>query len=73
MKPTPYKTKSGLQIGLMYEPPRVYESSDDMERLQSALIGRGQPLSSLLRDWSGYLGLLAVVLAMLIVANCKGA
>jgi hypothetical protein len=38
MKATPYTTKSGIQIGCMYEPPRKWEESVDMENLQSALI-----------------------------------
>ena len=73
MKRTPYKTRSGVQIGLLYEPPRVYEQSADMERLQSALIGRGKPLRAVLVDWSQYIGFVAVMLAVLAVANCKGA
>lgn len=42
MKRIPYTTKSGVQIGIRYEPQRVYETSRDMERLQVSLIGRGQ-------------------------------
>lgn len=38
MKATPYMTKSGVQIGCMYEPPRKWEASADMENLQTALL-----------------------------------
>lgn len=38
MKTPPYTTKSGIQIGCMYEPPRKWEASADMENLQIALI-----------------------------------
>ena len=39
MRPVPYTTKSGLQIGCRYEPPApIYPMSMDAERLQRALI-----------------------------------
>jgi hypothetical protein len=38
MKATPYMTKTGVQIGCMYEPPRKWEASADMENLQTALL-----------------------------------
>jgi len=72
MKQTPFKTRAGVQIGLMYEPPKRYESSGDMDRLQTALIGRGQSFGSLLRDWSAYLLFVAIVIGMLTVASCNG-
>lgn len=34
----PYTTKTGLQIGIRYEPPKSYMSRDE-ELIQSALIG----------------------------------
>ena len=34
----PYTTKTGLQIGLLYEPPRQNYMSADQERLQKALL-----------------------------------
>lgn len=34
----PYKTKSGVQIGKYYQPPKYVEQDDDMIRLQSYLI-----------------------------------
>lgn len=40
MKITPYDTGK-VQIGLYYERPRNYTVSVDMERLQTAYIGRG--------------------------------
>lgn len=33
-----YTTKTGVKIGLAYEPPRKMPLSADMERLQSALL-----------------------------------
>lgn len=33
-----YTTKTGIKIGLAYEPPRKMPLSADMERLQSALL-----------------------------------
>lgn len=33
-----YTTKTGVKIGLAYEPPRKMQMSGDMERLQSALL-----------------------------------
>lgn len=33
-----YTTKTGVKIGLAYEPPRNMTLSADMERLQSALL-----------------------------------
>lgn len=38
----PYTTKTGLQIGCMYQPPKHYPMSRDMERLQSSLLYRQQ-------------------------------
>lgn len=40
MKTTPYDTGK-VQIGLYYERPNNYWISMDMERLQTAYIGRG--------------------------------
>ena len=37
----PYKTKSGLQIGVYYQPQQKCEMSYDMERLQKALLYQG--------------------------------
>lgn len=34
----PYKTKSGVQIGKYYQPPKYVEYDDDMLKLQSYLI-----------------------------------
>jgi hypothetical protein len=38
MKPTPYTTKTGIQIGCNYEPKQTWETSADMERLQCSLL-----------------------------------
>ena len=43
---TPYTTKSGLQIGIAYQPPLQDNMTADSERLQRALIGPGiRPIS----------------------------
>ena len=67
MKPTPYTTKTGIQIGCRYEPRRVYEPSADMEHLQVALINPGyRPLAVVLVD--AFLWTLSVAaLALLVV------
>jgi hypothetical protein len=38
MKITPYTTKTGIQIGCMYQPRQTWEPSADMERLQLSLL-----------------------------------
>lgn len=38
----PFTTRTGLQIGRFYEPPRNYVVSGDMEDLQTALL-HGKP------------------------------
>jgi hypothetical protein len=46
---TPYTTKSGLQIGVHYQPPRrIQETSRTENMLQSALLGAKSD-----RDWDG--------------------
>lgn len=41
---TPYTTRSGLQIGCRYEPPRLVEvPSRDAVRIQSALLEHRAP------------------------------
>lgn len=39
-KVVPFTTKSGIQIGCMYQPKRHYPLSRDMELLQEALLGK---------------------------------
>jgi hypothetical protein len=73
MKRTPFTTRSGVKIGLMYEPPKRYETSNDMDRLQTALLGEHIGLRQLLREWRDYLLLLAAIFAALLVASCTGA
>jgi hypothetical protein len=72
MKQTPFKTRSGLQIGVMYEAPKRYEPSGDMERLQTALIGQGRSFGSILRDWSAYIAFIAILIIAFAVASCAG-
>lgn len=35
---TPYKTKSGLEIGKHYQPPKVGETNYDMDLIQNAFL-----------------------------------
>lgn len=57
--PTPYTTKSGLQIGRLYMPTaRPYHDRDAI-RLQSALLGHKPAI-----DWDGIV-IVAVCLAVL--------
>ena len=37
-KVTPYRTKTGIQIGQYYERKQIWEASYDMELLQEALL-----------------------------------
>jgi hypothetical protein len=43
-KITPYRTKTGIQIGRFYERKQSLEHSYDMERLQEALLVDGSSL-----------------------------
>lgn len=43
-KVTPYRTKSGIQIGQFYERRQIFEASYDMELLQEALLMDGTML-----------------------------
>lgn len=73
MKRIPYTTRTGLKIGIGYEPPRYVEESGDMLRVQAALLGRGTRLGPSLRGWGSYIVVLLILLATMFVANCKGA
>lgn len=46
-KVIPYTTKTGIQIGCMYQPKPNVSMSRDMERLQASLLNR--PLSVMSR------------------------
>ena len=37
-KVTPYRTRTGIEIGKFYEPKQVHEFSRDMELLQESLL-----------------------------------
>lgn len=41
-KAIPYTTKTGVQIGCMYQPKTNYAVSRDMERLQASLLSGSQ-------------------------------
>jgi hypothetical protein len=73
MKQTPFTTRSGVKIGLLYEAPKNYEASSDMERLQTSLLGRGRSFSTIAKDWSVPLALIGIVVLSIALTNCKGA
>jgi hypothetical protein len=49
-KVVPYRTQTGLQIGRLYQPPKIYGAGEDAldlhdsYRIQSALITEGSPI-----------------------------
>jgi hypothetical protein len=67
MKPTPYTTKTGIQIGCMYQPKQTWEPSADMERLQCSLLDPTyRPAAE--RFWDAVLWVAnAAILAMLVI------
>ena len=60
--PTPYTTRSGLQVGRLYTPTARPHHDRDALRLQSALLGH-KPQT----DWDGII-IAAVCLAALVMA-----
>lgn len=67
MKVTPYTTKTGIQIGCMYQPKQKWEPSADMENLQIALLNPGyRPTAEIVIDTILWLASV-VLIAMLIV------
>lgn len=57
---TPYTTKSGLQIGLLYQPPQRPHHDRDALRLQRALLGERAST-----DWDGVLIAACIVISLL--------
>jgi len=67
MKVTPYTTKTGIQIGCMYQPKQTWEPSADMERLQLSLLNPSyRPTATLVIDTILWLASV-VLIALLIV------
>jgi len=65
-KATPYTTKSGLQIGYLYEPPRKNNMSQEDEHWQGVLLGEKPYLSAgRVVVFAAYCVLLAVIFAAL--------
>jgi hypothetical protein len=56
----------------MYEPPKRYESSHDMDRLQTALLGEHIGVRRFLSEWRDYILLLVAIFAAFFVASCTG-
>ena len=51
MKPVPYTTPTGIQIGRAYSPPaRALAFDHDADRIQSALLGRRSAVFEFLLD-----------------------
>lgn len=60
--PTPYTTKTGLQIGRLYIPKQRPHHDRDALRLQSALLGN-RPNT----DWDGIVIALAVIVLIAVI------
>lgn len=63
---TPYTTKSGLQIGCMYEPPPKHMTPEE-ERIQRALLGIEEDPVWV---WGAISAVLITVL--ILMASCRG-
>lgn len=64
-KRTPYTTKSGLQIGLHYEPPRSSQMSQEDEHWQCVLLGlKPNPSAIQIIVFGAYCAFLVVVFAV---------
>ena len=62
----PYTTKTGVQIGLLYQKPPLKQSPED-EFIQSVLLGdRMSPTISELIEWMVYLVALAVIVSLVL-------
>lgn len=69
-KAIPYTTKSGLQIGSLYEPPRKNNMSQEDEHWQGVLLGeKPYPSASQIIVFAAYCALLAVIFAALAAAT----
>jgi hypothetical protein len=66
---TPYMTKTGIQIGLMYQPKLEYVPDHDMEKLQACLLN-SQPRFRW--DVALYLLFMAFVLAISVYRHFGG-
>ena len=68
MKVTPYTTKTGIQIGCMYQPKQTWEPSEDMETLQIALLDPSyRPTAEMVIDT--ILWLASVVLIVMLIVG----
>lgn len=67
---TPYKTKSGLQIGSLYTPTPSPHHDGDALRLQQALLGNGGMTAT---EEGIAIGCIAIIAAVLAVAIVGGA
>lgn len=66
----PYRTRTGLEIGRLYTPPRRWEFTHDEELLQAALLQPPQGLRRLRRLGSS---ILTAVIALVVLAAAVGA
>lgn len=70
MKHLPYTTKSGLQIGCMYNPPQRNYMSADAERIQMALLGIEPEFSERrVLGWVAYIVFLVALVSTLITLD----
>lgn len=68
-KITPYKTRTGIEIGKFYSPPSNMEYSYDMELLQESLLTDSITLRRRKLQNIGYAWGLAAVLLLLMVVQ----
>ena len=62
----PYTTRTGVQIGLLYQKPPLEQSPED-EFIQSVLLGdRMNPTIGELIEWMVYLLALAVIVSLVL-------
>lgn len=75
MKQPPYTTRTGVQIGVLYQPPKKRDNSPEMDSIQDALIGRGRRIhmSSFTKEVRGYMYVAIAILSLLLLGNCAGA
>jgi len=67
-KPLPYTTKSGLQIGCRYTPPKRNDMSHDAELLQMALLNIEPEFSQRrIATWVAYVLFLVALYTALVV------
>jgi hypothetical protein len=68
-KITPYRTRTGIEIGKFYEPKQIQEFSRDMELLQESLLTDAEVMRRDKIKSIAYVWFIVVVLFFLVVAK----